>query len=130
MWVRASQHHERDEVVDVPEPVAHADRQLDLVAHRLRPRVAQAQPHRPDDGVAVPARFLRQLLDLPGPASRRAAQPGVEQRGRRGRARRLEHVAQALLEQAGPVEPLVLAGDPPEVERLPLREALRVLEQG
>ena len=73
---------------------------------------------------SVPARFLRQLLDLPGPASRRAAQPGVEQLGRRGRARRLEHVAQALLEQAGPVEPLVLAGDPPEVERLPLREAL------
>ena len=74
--------------------------------------------------------FFDSSLILPGPASRRAAQPGVEQRGRRGRARRLEHVAQALLEQAGPVEPLVLAGDPPEVERLPLREALRVLEQG
>ena len=78
------------------------------------------------------SRCLRAFFDssLISLAWLRDAQPGVEQRGRRGRARRLEHVAQALLEQAGPAEPFVLAGDPPEVERLPLREALRVLEQG
>jgi len=40
--VRAAQHHERDEVVDVPEAVGHPLRDLDLVVYRLHAGIAKA----------------------------------------------------------------------------------------
>ena len=71
---RASEHHERDGVVDAPEAVRPPDRHLDLVADRLDAGAGDAGGHRADDAPGLAPGPLGELRELRGAA---AARPGV-----------------------------------------------------
>ena len=73
--------------------------------------------------------LLGELLDLVDPGAAGAGEPRLQPEPRLRAAAGLEHVAQALLEQVGPVQGLVLPGHPLERLALGLGEVLGVLEQ-
>lgn len=118
LQIRAPEHHEGDQVVDVAEAVALPDGHLDLVVHRLDPRVGDAELYRPEYAPALPADLSGQLHEARYPASARPREPAVQRVGGLAGARP-EDRPQALLEQVGP----------PQRRGLAAGEVLGVLEQ-
>ena len=78
LQVRAPEHDERYEVVDVPEAVALPDRHLDLVVHRLDAGVGDAELDRAQDAVALAPHLARELDEPRDAAPARPRQPAVE----------------------------------------------------
>lgn len=123
--VRAPEHHQRYEVVDVEEPVALPYRHLDLVVGYLDAGVGDAQLHGPQDSLSLAPHLARELHELGYAASASPRQPPVQLR-RGFPRRRAEHGAQSLLEQVS--TPQRRPRDPQPVERrgLALGEGLGV----
>lgn len=101
---RASEHHERDEVVDAPEAVRLPDRHLDLVVDRLDAGVGDAGGHRADDAPGLAPDLLGELRELRGAAAARPGEPLAKKPPGPLLAQCPEDGAERLLEQVAAPE--------------------------